>query len=406
MKLSYPKNRIRALLLEDVDPVGAQLLREEGYQVETLSGSLDQNELAERVADINILGIRSKTRVTPQVLENAKRLIGIGAFCVGTNEVDLLNCTQRGIAVFNAPFSNTRAVVELALGAIISLARRVPERSARLHAGVWEKSTSGSFEIRGKKLGLVGYGNIGAQLSVLAEAVGMHVLYFDVAEKLQLGNAAKCRSLHELLQQADVVSIHVDGRAENANLIGAAEFAAMKPGAVFLNLSRGHVVDLSALAQALRSGHISGAALDVFPVEPKNNQEPFESELRGMPNVILTPHVGGSTAEAQRNIAQFVPERIIAYMNTGNTQQCVNLPNLQLPVQQAHRLIHLHANVPGVLASINNLLAAHRVNILGQYLKTNEQVGYVITDIDKEYNPDVVGELRKVEHTIKFRVLY
>lgn len=406
MKLSYPKNRIRALLLENPDPIGAQLFAGEGYQVETISGSLDEEDLAQRIAGVHILGIRSKTRITARVLENTNRLISIGAFCIGTNEIDLVDCTRRGVAVFNAPFSNTRAVVELTLGAIIALARRVPQRSAQLHAGVWEKSAAGSFEIRGKKLGIVGYGNIGSQLSVLAEAVGMHVLSFDVAEKLQLGNATKCRTLHELLEQADIVSIHVDGRAENANLIGTAEFAAMKRGAVFLNLSRGHVVDTGALAHALREGHLSGAALDVFPTEPKNNQEIFVNELRGMPNVILTPHIGGSTAEAQRNIAQFVPERIIAYMNTGNTQHSVNLPNLQLPVQQAHRLIHLHANVPGVLASINNLLASHRVNILGQYLKTNEHVGYVITDVDKEYDRAVVDELRRVDHTIKFRVLY
>jgi D-3-phosphoglycerate dehydrogenase len=308
--------------------------------------------------------------------------------------------------VFNAPFSNTRSVVELALGEIIVLARRIPDKNPKMHQGEWDKSAKGSFEIRGKKLGIIGYGNIGSQLSVVAEAVGMQVIYYDVAEKLQLGNAVKCRTMQELLQQADIVTLHVDGRADNKNLIGAEEFALMKPGAIFLNLSRGHIVDIPALAAVIRSGHLGGASVDVFPYEPKTNQESFESELRGLPNVLLTPHIGGSTAEAQRNIAEFVPERIMGYVNTGNTQQSVNLPNIQLPVQQAHRLIHLHANVPGVLASINNVLADHHVNILGQYLKTNEHIGYVITDIDKEYAPEVIGALRKVEHTIKFRVLY
>jgi D-3-phosphoglycerate dehydrogenase len=255
-------------------------------------------------------------------------------------------------------------------------------------------------------LGIVGYGNIGSQLSVVAEAVGMKVVYFDVAEKLQLGNAVKCRTLEELLAQADVVTLHIDGRPENEHFIGAKEFALMKPGTLFLNNARGHVVDVPALAAALRSGHLGGAAVDVFPYEPKTNHESFENELRGLPNVLLTPHIGGSTAEAQRNIAEFVPERIMAYINTGNTQQSVNFPNIQLPTQQAHRLIHIHANVPGVLAKINNVLAAHHVNILGQYLKTNEHIGYVITDINREYDQDVIQALRAVEHTIKFRVLY
>ncbi|WP_133274607.1 phosphoglycerate dehydrogenase [Hymenobacter radiodurans] len=406
MTLSYPKNRISVLLLENPDARAAELFRQEGYQVESVPGGLDEDELVERIAGVSILGIRSKTQVTPRVLEAANRLIAVGAFCIGTNQIDLVSCMKKGVAVFNAPFSNTRSVVELALGEIIVLARRIPDKNPKMHLGEWDKSARGSFEIRGKKLGIVGYGNIGSQLSVVAEAIGMQVLYYDIAEKLQLGNAVKCRTLQELLQQADVVTLHVDGRAENKNLIGAEEFAHMKPGAIFLNLSRGHIVDISALADAVRSGHLGGASIDVFPYEPKTNHETFESELRGLPNVLLTPHIGGSTAEAQRNIAEFVPERIMGYVNTGNTQQSVNLPNIQLPVQQAHRLIHLHANVPGVLASINNVLADHQVNILGQYLKTNEHIGYVITDIDKEYAPEVIGALRKVEHTIKFRVLY
>ncbi len=406
MTLSYPKNRIKVLLLENPDPRAAELFRQEGYQVESVPGGLDEDELAARIEGVSILGIRSKTQVTPRVLEAANRLIAVGAFCIGTNQIDLTGCMKKGIAVFNAPFSNTRSVVELALGEIIMLARRIPEKNPKMHRGEWDKSAGGSFEVRGKKLGIVGYGNIGSQLSVVAEAIGLQVLYYDVAEKLQLGNATKCRTLDELLQQADIVTLHVDGRKENTNLIGARELTLMKPGALLLNNARGHVVDVPALAAVLRSGHLGGAAVDVFPYEPKTNQEAFESELRGLPNVLLTPHIGGSTAEAQRNIAEFVPERIMQYVNTGNTQQSVNFPNIQLPEQQAHRLIHIHHNVPGVLARINNVLAQHQVNILGQYLKTNEHIGYVITDIDKQYAPEVIQALREVEHTIKFRVLY
>jgi D-3-phosphoglycerate dehydrogenase len=406
MTLSYPKNRIKVLLLENPDARAAELFRAEGYQVEEVRGGLDEDELIQRIEGVSILGIRSKTQVTERVLAAANRLISIGAFCIGTNQIALDEAMKRGIAVFNAPFSNTRSVVELTLGEIIVLARRIPEKNPKMHAGTWDKSASGAFEVRGKTLGIVGYGNIGAQLSVVAEALGLKVLYYDIAEKLQLGNAIKCKTLEELLQQADIVTLHIDGRPDNKNFIGPKELARMKPGALLLNNARGHVVDVPALAAALRSGHLGGAAVDVFPYEPKTNDEPFETELRGLPNVLLTPHIGGSTAEAQRNIAEFVPERIMQYINTGNTQQSVNFPNIQLPTQQAHRLIHIHANVPGVLANINNVLARHHVNILGQYLKTNEQIGYVITDINREYDQDVIQALREVEHTIKFRVLY
>jgi len=406
MSLSYHKNRIRVLLLENVEASAEELFREEGYQVDIVPGGLDEDELVERIQGVSILGIRSKTHVTQRVLDAANRLIAVGAFCIGTNQIDLTGCMKKGVAVFNAPFSNTRSVVELTLAEIIMLARRIPEKNPKMHQGEWDKSAKGAFEIRGKKLGIVGYGNIGAQLSVVAEAVGLQVFYYDVAEKLQLGNATKCRTLDELLQQVDIVTLHIDGRPENKNFIGVEHFAQMKPGALFINNARGHVVDVPALADALRSGHLSGAAIDVFPHEPKTNDESFESELRGLPNVLLTPHIGGSTAEAQRNIAHFVPERIMDYINSGNTQQSVNFPNIQLPDQQAHRLIHIHANVPGVLARINNVLATRHVNILGQYLKTNEHIGYVITDVDKQYEPELLDELRQVEHTIKFRVLY
>ena len=406
MTLSYPKNRIKVLLLENPDARAAELFRQEGYQVELVPGALDENELLARIEGVSILGIRSKTHVTERVLAAANRLIAIGAFCIGTNQIDLPAAMRRGVAVFNAPFSNTRSVVELTLAELIVLARRIPEKNPKMHAGEWDKSAQGAFEIRGKTLGIIGYGNIGAQLSVVAEAVGLKVLYYDVAEKLQLGNAVKVNSLEELLPQADIVTLHIDGRPENQDFFGAAHFALMKPGALFINNARGHVVDVPALAAALRSGQLGGAAVDVFPYEPKTNAEAFESELRHLPNVLLTPHIGGSTAEAQRNIAEFVPERIMQYINTGNTQQSVNFPNILLPVQPGHRLIHIHANVPGVLARINNVLAAHHVNILGQYLKTNELVGYVITDINREYDQEVIQALREVEHTIKFRVLY
>ncbi|MDX5421184.1 MAG: phosphoglycerate dehydrogenase [Hymenobacteraceae bacterium] len=407
MAISYPKNRIRVLLLENVHPNASELFRKEGYQLEAIPGALSEEELCEKIKDVSILGIRSKTQVTAKVLEHAKRLIGIGAFCIGTNQIDLEACLEAGVPVFNAPFSNTRSVVELALGEIIMLSRGIFDKSTKMHRGVWDKSAQGSVEVRDKKLGIVGYGNIGAQLSVLAEAMGMQVCYYDLVEKLQLGNARKCQSLRQLLEQADIVSLHVDGRLENQHLIGAEEFAAMRDGVIFLNLSRGHVVDIQSLVENLKSGKVAGAAVDVYPYEPASNSEPFMSELRGLPNVILTPHIGGSTAEAQENIAQFVPNRLIEYVNTGNTYQSVNFPNIQLPeLRNAHRLIHIHRNVPGVLADINNALASHHVNILGQYLKTNERIGYVITDINKAYDKQVTQDLKRVPHTIKFRVLY
>ena len=407
MAISYPKNRISVLLLENIHPKAVELFKKEGYQVETMSGALTEEQLCERIKNVSILGIRSKTQVTKKVLANANKLISVGAFCIGTNQIDLNTAGQAGIAVFNAPYSNTRSVVELAIGQIIMLSRNILPKSEKMHQGIWDKSAAGSFEVRGKKLGIVGYGNIGAQLSVLAEAMGMEVYYYDVVEKLQLGNAKKCNTLKELLQLADFVTLHVDGRPSNRNFFGPAEFEAMKDGVIFLNLSRGHVVDIPSLVKHIKSGKIKGTAVDVFPHEPVNNTEEFVNELRGLPNVILTPHIGGSTSEAQENIAHFVPNRIMEYINTGNTYQSVNFPNIQLPeLNNAHRLIHIHANVPGVLADINNVLASNQVNILGQYLKTNEQIGYVITDIDKAYDKDVIEKMKRVAHTIKFRILY
>ncbi len=405
--ISYPKNRINVLLLENVHPYAVEAFKAEGFNVEVYPAGLDEDELCEKIKNVSVLGIRSKTNVTSKVLENANRLMTIGAFCIGTNQIDLKEATKRGIAVFNAPYSNTRSVVELVIGEIIMLIRNLPDKFAKMHEGKWDKSASGSFEIRGKKLGIVGYGNIGSQLSVVAEAIGLNVYYYDREERLALGNATKCKSLKELLEQVDIISLHVDGRKENTNLIGQTEFDLMKKGVIFLNLSRGHIVDISALKKNIENGKVAGCGIDVFPHEPKSNNEGFVSELRGLPNTILTPHIGGSTLEAQENIATFVSGKFLDYINTGGTSISVNFPNLSLPIlENAHRLIHIHSNVPGILAKINQILANNDINIVGQYLKTNENIGYVITDIDKEYDKEVIKELRSIDNTIKFRVLY
>lgn len=405
--ISYPKNRINVLLLENVHPVAIDLLKTEGFNVETYHAALSEEELCEKIKNVSVLGIRSKTQVTAKVLENANRLMVIGAFCIGTNQIDLREATRKGIAVFNAPFSNTRSVVELAVAEMIMLMRNIVDKSVKMHQGQWDKSAKGSFEVRGKQLGLIGYGNIGTQLSVLAESLGMKVLYYDTEERLSLGNAVKCKTMKEVLEKADVVSLHVDGRASNTNLIGQREFDLMKKGVIFINLSRGHVVDIKALRENILNGKVAGCGIDVFPHEPASNNEEFKSELRGLPNTILTPHIGGSTLEAQENIGMFVPGKIMDYINTGSTSNSVNFPNLTLPIlENAHRLIHIHNNVPGILAKINQVLADHGINIVGQYLKTNESIGYVITDINKEYDKDMISKLRAIDQTIKFRMLY
>jgi len=405
--ISYPKSRISVLLLENVHPVAVEIMRQEGYNVEVYPAGLNEDELCEKIKNVSVLGIRSKTQVTAKVIDNAKRLMAIGAFCIGTNQIDLEACLKKGIAVFNAPFSNTRSVVELAIAEMIMLMRNLPDKFVKMHEGKWDKSASGSYEVRGKKLGIVGYGNIGSQLSVLAESIGLDVYYYDIQEKLALGNATRCKSLQELLSLADIVSLHVDGRSSNTNLIGEREFSWMKKGVIFLNLSRGHIVDIKALRENIEDGKIGGCAIDVFPYEPISNEEEFISELRGLPNTILTPHIGGSTSEAQENIGAFVPGKIMDYINSGSTSNSVNFPNLVLPAfENAHRLIHIHENVPGILAQINQVLADHGINILGQYLKTNEQIGYVITDINKEYNRELSKALRSIQNTIRFRVLY
>jgi D-3-phosphoglycerate dehydrogenase len=395
----------RALLLESIHDDAAFTLRDAGYDVDRRTSALTEDELVEAVRGVDVLGIRSNTTVTARVLEAAGSLRAIGAFCIGTNQIDLAAATDRGVAVFNAPFSNTRSVVELALSEIIALTRRLTDKNADMHAGVWDKSAVGSHEVRGRRLGIVGYGNIGSQLSVLAEALGMSVLFYDTADKLALGNARRAGTLEELLAQADVVSLHVDGRAGNSDLFGEHQFARMKPGSIFLNLSRGFVVDHEALRRHVLSGHIAGAAVDVFPHEPKRPGEEFVSLLRGLPNVILTPHVGGSTEEAQQDIGNFVAGKLRDFARDGTTSLSVNLPHVSLPrAGDAARLLLLHTNTPGVLATVNGLLADHGINVEGQVLGTRGAVGYVITDVAPFEAPDVVVALAALPETVRLDV--
>jgi len=397
---------LKVLLLENIHPDATELLTSAGCQVETHPHALSEEELAERIDGVHLLGIRSTTQLTGAVLEKASDLIAVGAFCIGTNQIDLQTATKRGIAVFNAPFSNTRSVVELAIAEIIALTRRLTDKNHAMHAGIWDKSAKGSHEVRGRRLGIVGYGNIGSQLSVLAETLGMTVYFYDIADKLALGNAIRCTSLEELLESVDVVSLHVDGRPGNSGLFGEEEFARMRPGSIFLNLSRGFVVDHSALRRHIESGHLAGAAIDVFPNEPRERGAAFESELRGLPNVILTPHIGGSTEEAQQDIGRFVASKLRHYALDGNTSLSVNFPELALPERAGtHRLAHVHVNTPGVLATINGVLAEHGVNIEGQYLGTRGDIGYVITDIGAPAEPDVIRVLENMPETIRLRHL-
>ena len=396
----------RALLLENIHSDAVAGLEKNGYAVETVAGALDEDELIARIGGVELLGIRSKTNVTDAVLAAAPDLLAVGAFCIGTNQIDVASASTRGVAVFNAPFSNTRSVVELVIAEIIALTRRLVDKNAGMHAGVWDKSAEGSHEVRGRRLGIIGYGNIGSQLSVLAENLGMSVFFYDTADKLALGNARRCASMEELLATVDVVTLHVDGRPGNSGLFGEAEFARMRPGSLFLNLSRGFVVDHEALRRHIESGHLGGAAVDVFPNEPKARGDEFVSELRGLPNVIITPHIGGSTEEAQQDIGQFVAGKLHDFVSTGNSSLSVNLPSLSLPTQNGvHRLTHLHRNTPGVLATINGVLADHDVNIEGQLLGTRGDLGYVITDIGSQYTTDVIGQLRDLPTTVRLRLL-
>ncbi len=397
---------VRVLLLENIHIDGADFLRGKGYQVEALDGALSEDELIEAIQGVHLLGIRSTTYITEKVLDAAPDLMAIGAFCIGTNQIDMAAASARGVAVFNAPYSNTRSVVELAIAEIISLARRLHEKSTDMHAGVWNKSAAGSHEIRGRTLGIIGYGNIGSQLSVIAEALGLKVIFFDIDDKLALGNAKRCSTIEELLSEADVVTLHVDGRPGNAGLFGADEMRQMKPRSLFLNLSRGIAVDTTALRAHLESGHIAGAAVDVFPIEPKRQGDAFESDLRGLPNVILTPHVGGSTEEAQQDIGRFVASKLRSYTEFGSTSLSVNMPELNLAAESArHRIAHVHRNAPGVLATINGLLGERGVNIEAQSLSTRGENGYVVTDVAAEVSPEVLTELAGLPETVRIRQL-
>ncbi|MDP1999593.1 MAG: phosphoglycerate dehydrogenase [Rhodoferax sp.] len=407
-KTSTDKNKIKFLLLEGIHPSAVQLLKAAGYsQIESLSGSLDGEELKKKIADVHFVGIRSRTQLTGEVLAQAGKLAAIGCFCIGTNQVDLDAARERGIAVFNAPYSNTRSVAELVLAEAIFLMRGVPEKSALAHRGGWLKSASHSFEIRGKTLGIVGYGAIGSQLSVLAESLGMHVVFFDVVTKLSLGNARQVPRLQDLLTQADVVTLHVPETPATQGMMGAAELALMKPESVLINASRGTVVDIDALALALRQTKLLGAAIDVFPVEPQSNKDSFESPLRGLDNVILTPHIGGSTLEAQENIGIEVAEKMIKYSDNGTSTSSVNFPEVALPAHPGkHRLLHIHRNVPGVLSSINQVFSDNHINISAQYLQTRDSIGYVVIDIDTAHSDVALAKLATVPGTLRSRILF
>jgi len=405
---SLDKSKIKILLLEGVHQSAVDNFKAAGYtNIEYHAASLPEEQLKESIKDAHFIGIRSRTQLTEDIFSVAEKLVAVGCFCIGTNQVDLSAAMVRGITVFNAPYSNTRSVAELVLAEAIMLLRGVPEKNAVCHRGGWLKSAKNSFEIRGKTLGIIGYGSIGSQLSVLAESLGMKVIYFDVVTKLPLGNANQVGSMKELLNTADVVSLHVPETAATKWMMGPEQFAQMKEHSIFLNAARGTVVDIDALAEVVRSGKLLGAAIDVFPVEPRSNTEEFVSPLREFDNVILTPHVGGSTMEAQENIGVEVSEKMIKYSDNGTTTSAVNIPEVALPSHpEKHRLLHLHENVPGVMSNINKVLSDNGINISGQYLQTNDKVGYVVVDVDKEYSNQALDALRSVEHTIRARVLF
>lgn len=408
-KLSMPKDKIKILLLENIHDNAVSYLEAQGYaSVERLSGALDSEELKQKIADVHMIGIRSRTKLTQEVLEAANKLMCIGAFCIGTNQIDLTAAKKLGVPVFNAPYSNTRSVAELVLGQIIMLARRIPEKNWSTHEGGWLKTADASYEVRGKTLGIIGYGHIGTQLSILAESIGMQVRYYDIVEKLALGNARSCMSLDELLSVSDFVSLHVPATAQTKEMFTAREMAAMKPGSYLINAARGNVVVIPDLVEALKSGHIAGGAIDVFPKEPASAEEDFISPLRGFRNVILTPHIGGSTLEAQANIGTEVAEKLVKYSDNGSTLGAVNFPEVQLPVQEAgSRFLHIHHNVPGVISHINDVVSKRGMNITGQYLRTDGDVGYVVVDTQEpvQEGQGVRRDLEAIPGTIRLRFL-
>ena len=407
-KRSLDKSKIRFLMLEGVHKSAIEALNREGYtEIIELSGALPEEELIEQIRNVHFVGIRSRTQLTEKVFEAANKLVAVGCFCIGTNQVDTIAAMKKGVAVFNAPFSNTRSVAELVLAEMILLLRGVPEKSAGAHRGDWKKSAAGSYEIRGKKLGIVGYGNIGMQLGVMAESMGMQVFFYDVLTKLPLGNAQQTASLEKLMSSCDLISLHVPETPATHSMIGGAELGWIKPGGILINASRGTVVDIDALCAVLESGQLAGAAIDVFPVEPRSNKDEFISPLRGFDNVILTPHIGGSTMEAQANIGEEVAEKLIKYSDNGTSVSSVNFPEVGLPAHpNKHRLLHIHHNVPGVMSEINRVFSEVGVNISGQYLQTNETIGYVVIDIDVAHSDAALDKLKSVEGTIRTRVLF
>lgn len=405
---SYPRNKIKILLLENVSDSAVAELNDHGYSnIKRVSGALSEKELIREIRGVHIVGIRSKTQLTEKVIEKADKLLAIGCFCIGTNQVDLRAAMRRGVAVFNAPYSNTRSVAELVIGLFVMLIRRIPDKNAAAHQGVWLKEAAGSFELRGKTLGIVGYGNIGSQVSVLAENLGLNVIYYDIVTKLPHGNAKQVKTLKELLGNSDIVTLHVPSDATTRNMINEKTLKDLKKGAIFVNYSRGDVVDLDALRKHLDAGHISGAAVDVFPTEPKKKGDRFESVLQNLPNVILTPHIGGSTEEAQVNIGVDAASKLLSYLEFGTSNGSHTVPPVSLPPQAGtHRILHIHKNIPGVLSEINLQLSERGVNILGQYLKTNEEIGYVILDIDSDLSKRAFDILKHIDGTIKTRIVY
>ncbi len=404
---SFPKDRIKVLLLENIHPSAHELFKGEGFHLEALPGALGPEELARRIEDVHVLGIRSKTRVTEKALAGARRLLSVGCFCIGTNQVELANATRRGIPVFNAPFSNTRSVAELIMAEVVMLSRCLGDRIREMHLGQWRKVATSSFEIRGKTLGIIGYGHIGRQVGVIAEAMGMRVAFFDVAARLPMGNNHPTRTLDELLGQSDFVTLHVPETPQTRGMFGAREIAAMRPGSYLLNASRGTVVDIEALAASLKSSHLAGAAIDVYPDEPETNSDGFKSALLGLPNVIVTPHIGGSTAEAQEAIGREVGEALIKFVNGGVTTGAVNFPHIDVgPTPGKHRILNVHRNVPGVLRDINRIVTERGANIAGQVLATDPDIGYLVMDLDQDVALDVKNAVAALEADIKTRILY
>ena len=407
-KTSYPKDKIKILMLENISDAAIKVFKDAGYaDIKKISGALSEDQLINEIKQVHMVGIRSKTQITEKVLQHAEKLQAIGCFCIGTNQVNLQAARKKGIVVFNAPYSNTRSVAELVIGASIILIRKILDKNKAAHEGQWNKDAKGSFEIRGKTLGIIGYGNIGSQVSILAESLGMKVIFYDNVTKLPLGNASSRKTLKEVVSKADVITLHIPETQQTKNLINKTLLKHFKKGSILINFARGEVVDLDALATALRAGHLSGAAIDVFPIEPEKNGDPFSSPLQHIPNVLLTPHVGGSTEEAQYNIGEDVSAKLLQYLEMGATTGSHTVPEISLsPQEGTHRILHIHTNVPGVLSEINTTLSENKINVLGQYLKTNDAIGYVVLDIDKKLSKNAVELLRKVKGSLKVRLLY